>query len=181
MFGANFSPRISGIFVSNTPGAVDEATATTAVYLTIGAMRNFAKCAAVLRSGGFAPIKEVENSSFDLSGKTIGVLGMGGIGSIYANIMRGFGVKLLYHNRNPSPKATPDMEYVQDLYDFLGRVDLLSVHMPLSPKTTGFIGEKEIRTMRKGSRIVNTARGNVIEEEALLKALQDGHVSRAQL
>lgn len=140
-------------------------------------MRNFAKCAAVLRSGGFAPIKEVEGTSFDLSGKTIGVLGMGGIGLLYAGLMRPFGVKLLYHNRKPSPKATPDMEYVSDLNEFLSRVDLLSIHMPLSPATTGFIGEKEIRIMKKGSRIVNTARGKVIDEEALIKALEDGHVS----
>jgi glyoxylate reductase len=119
----------------------------------------------------------VEGASHDLSALSVGILGMGSIGLTFANYIRPFGMKLYYHNRNPNKLAPSDIEYCSDLYDMLKKVDVLSVHIPLSPKTKGFIGDKEIRTMKKGSIIVNTARGAVIDEEAMIKALQDGHVS----
>lgn len=164
--------------MSNTPGAVDEATATTAVFLLIATMRRFSECEAYLRSGKFAPGKHIESDARDLSGKTIGILGMGGIGTTFVNYIRPFGMKMLYHNRRQSATAPQDVEYVQDLYDMLKQVDVLMVSIPLSQSTRGFIGEKEIRAMKKGSIIVNTARGPIIDEEAMIRALQDGHVSR---
>ncbi|WWC64962.1 uncharacterized protein I303_107576 [Kwoniella dejecticola CBS 10117] len=169
-----------GIGVSNTPGAVDEATATTAVFLLIATMRRFSQCEAVLRAGGFVA-KGVEESARDLSGKTVGILGMGGIGLQMANYIRPFGCNLVYHNRKPNALAPPDVKYIADLYDMLGQVDVLMVSIPLSEKTRGFIGEKEIRAMKKGSIIVNTARGPVIDEEAMIKALQDGHLGSVGL
>jgi glyoxylate reductase len=166
-----------GISVSNTPGAVDEATATTAVYLLLATMRNFSYCEAHLRSGHFAPPKRVEAESHDLSGKVIGILGMGGIGRRFVDYIRPFGMVMLYHNRRVSPFAPPDVEYKADLYDMLASVDVLVVSIPLSDATRGFVGEKEIRTLKKGSIIINTARGPIIDEEAMIKALEDGHVS----
>lgn len=164
--------------MSNTPGAVDEATATTAVFLLIATMRRFSECEAHLRSGKFAPPKHIEADAGDLSGKTIGVLGMGGIGSTIVNYIRPFRMKMVYHNRRKSTTAPGDVEYIPDLYDMLGMVDVLMISIPLSESTRGFIGEKEIRSMKKGSIIVNTARGPIIDEEAMICALQDGHVSR---
>lgn len=76
--------------MSSTPGAVDEATATTFVCLLLSTMRRFSMCEAHLRAGGFAPIKQVEESAHDLSGKTVGILGMGGIGSTFVNYIRAF-------------------------------------------------------------------------------------------
>jgi glyoxylate reductase len=168
---------VSGVIVSNTPGAVDEATATTAVFLLIATMRRFSECEAHLRAGGFSPLKQVESGAHDLSGKTIGILGMGGIGLTIVNYIRAFGMKMLYHNRRKSSSAPADVEYCPDLLDMLGKVDVLMVSIPLSASTRGFIGEKEIRAMKKGSIIVNTARGPIIDEEAMIRALQDGHVS----
>jgi glyoxylate reductase len=164
--------------MSNTPVAVDEATATTALYLTIGAIRQFYLCEKHLRNGGFGLDKSVvQAKTHDLSGKTVGILGMGSIGSTYVNFIRPFGVKVLYHNRNPSPTAPKDATYVKDLYEMLGQVDILSIHMPLNANTKHFMGEKELKAMKKGSIIVNTARGGVIDQQALIKVLQDGHVS----
>ncbi|KAK6906494.1 hypothetical protein I204_00698 [Kwoniella mangroviensis CBS 8886] len=172
--------KARGIGVSNTPGAVDEATATTAVFLLVATMRRFSWCEANLRAGGFNP-PGVEESARDLSGKTVGILGMGGIGLKMANYIRPFGCNLLYHNRRPNSLAPPDVKYVSELYEFLGQLDVLMVSIPLSEKTRGFVGEKEIRTMKKGSIIVNTARGPVIDEEAMIKALQDGHLGSVGL
>ncbi|WWC98441.1 hypothetical protein V866_005332 [Kwoniella sp. B9012] len=172
--------KARGMGVSNTPGAVDEATATTAVFLLIATMRRFSWCEANLRAGGFNP-PGVEESARDLSGKTVGILGMGGIGLKMANYIRPFGCNLLYHNRRPNSLAPPDVKYVSELYNFLGQLDVLMVSIPLSEKTRGFVGEKEIRTMKKGSIIVNTARGPVIDEEAMIKALQDGHLGSVGL
>lgn len=87
-------------------------------------------------------------------------------------------MKVLYHNRHQSSSAPDDVEFVPDLHDLLSRVDVLTISMPLSESTRKLIGEKEIRTMKRGSIIVNTARGHIIDEEALIKALQDGHVSK---
>ena len=122
----------------------------------------------------------VERDSHDLENHTIGIFGMGSIGLRFAEMIRPFNMKMIYHNRRPSAKAPKDIEYVEDYYEFLKRVDVLSVHVPLSKATEKIVGEKEIRTMKKGSIIVNTARGKVIDEEAMIKALQDGHVSSAQ-
>ncbi|WRT70955.1 uncharacterized protein IL334_007954 [Kwoniella shivajii] len=165
---------VPDIGVSNTPGAVDEATATTAVFLLIATLRRFSWCEANLRAGGFNP-KGVEESARDLSGKTVGILGMGGIGKKMADYIRPFECKIVYHNRKENHLAPADVKYIPDLYDMLAQVDVLMVSIPLNEKTRGFIGEKEIRTMKKGSIIVNTARGPILDEEAMIRALQDGH------
>jgi lactate dehydrogenase-like 2-hydroxyacid dehydrogenase len=168
--------KARGIGFSNTPGAVDEATATVALFLLLSTMRNTTWAQNHLRAGNFTPMPELEASSFDLSGKTIGILGLGGIGLRFLKMVQPFGMKVLYHNRKPSDRAPKNAEYCEDIYDLLRRVDVLSVHTPLSPQTKNSISDKEIKTMKKGSIIINTARGGVIDEEALIKALQEGHV-----
>ena len=165
-----------GVLVSNTPGAVDEATATTAVFLLIATVRKFSECEAIVRSGGFSVPPTIQSGAHDLSDRTVGVLGLGGIGLHIVNYIRPFGMPIFYHNRKPSLEAPSGITYCPDLYDMLGRIDILMVSIPLNASTRGFIGEKEIRAMKKGSIIVNTARGPIIDEEAMIKALQDGHV-----
>lgn len=140
-------------------------------------MRRFSECEAHLRAGGFGPLKQVEAGAQDLGGKAIGILGMGGIGSTFVNYIRPFGMRMMYHNRRESAAAPPDVCYVSDLYDLLRQVDVLLVSIPLNEATLGFIGAKEIRSMKKGAIIINTARGPVIDEEAMIEALEDGHVS----
>jgi hypothetical protein len=170
------SQRQTGIRVSNTPGAVDDATATTALYLIISTLRQYARGERSLRAGKWK--SEVSSATtHDLTGRTLGILGMGGIGGRLAELCHAFPMRVIYHNRSPKPDAPEWAEYVGDMQEFLKQTDVLSVHAPLNQQTVGLVGEKEIRAMKKGSIIVNTARGKVMDEEALIRALEDGHVS----
>ncbi|KAJ7582875.1 D-isomer specific 2-hydroxyacid dehydrogenase [Mycena floridula] len=171
--------KARGISVSNTPGAVDEATATTALYLLISTMRNFALCETSLRANKFKPV--IEGSSRDLSGKTIGILGLGGIGMALASMVRPFPMRVLYHSRKKVETAPDYCEYFPVLEDMLKEIDVLSIHVPLNPQTTGMVGDKVIRMMKPGSIIINTARGKVIDEPAVIKALKDGHLASVGL
>jgi glyoxylate reductase len=162
--------------VSNTPGAVDEATATTALYLLISTMRNFSKCERSLRAGGYKP-PGIEGASHDLSGRTLGILGLGSIGITFAHLVKPFNMRIVYHNRREAQDIPKDWTYYPNLEDMLTEADVLSIHMPLSDQTLGFVDEKKIRLMKPGSIIINTARGKIIDEDALINALNDGHVS----
>lgn len=156
---------------------MDEATATTALYLLLATVRNFNWAERHLRQGGFSPIPAIEAASHDFSGLSIGILGLGGIGLRFVEMLQPLGMSVYYHNRRPSSQAPASVTYCPSLADMLGKVDVLSVHMPLSAKTVGFVGESELKSMKRGSIIINTARGKVIDEEALIKALQNGQVS----
>lgn len=167
-------PCDEGITVSHTPGAVDDATATTALYLIIATCRQFTRGEKLLRDGSW---KSSFPSAHDPSSRTLGILGLGGIGLRTAELARAFPMKVVYHSRKPAANAPDWAEYCPELSDFLAKTDVLSVHIPLNEQTAGLIGANEIRTLKKGSIIVNTARGGVIDEGALIRALEDGHVS----
>jgi len=102
---------------------------------------------------------------------------MGGIGQRFGEMAQALPMKkIYYHNRKPKADAPAWAEYVADLGEFLEKSDVLSVHCPLNGETVGLVGEKEIAKLKKGSIIVNTARGKVIDEAALTAALKSGHV-----
>jgi glyoxylate reductase len=168
--------KAKGINVSNTPKAVDEGTATTALYLLIATVRNFTLSEASLRAGKWKP-KIVESTSYDLSTRTLGVLGLGGIGTLLAEMVRPMNMRVIYHNRKRSSEAPDFCEYFEDLDEMLAQTDVLSVHIPLSPQTEHFVNDKVIRKMKKGSILINTARGKVVDEEAMIRALEDGHLA----
>ncbi|KAH8828208.1 hypothetical protein DL96DRAFT_1602213 [Flagelloscypha sp. PMI_526] len=170
-----------GIYVSNTPGAVDEATATTALYLTLSALRRYSQSERNLYSGGWVP-PDVCGIARDMSTRTIGVLGMGGIGLYYANLVHAFpGLRVVYHNRKPHADAPTWAEYHSDPIKFLEATDVLSIHCPLNEQTVNLVSEEWIRAMKPGSVIINTARGKVLDEVALIRALEDGHIASAGL
>ena len=168
---------VLGIKVSNTPGAVDDATATTALYLIISALRQFSKAERNLRNGawksGLNP-----GRGFDLTGKTLAILGMGGIGTRIGELVQAFPMRVIYHNRRPAEGAPSWAEYYpkERFAEFLKEADVLAVSVPLNQKTEGLVGEEMIRGLKKGAYIVNTARGKVIDEDAMIRALEDGHV-----
>lgn len=170
--------HLVGIIVSNTPGAVDDATATTGFYLMISAFRQYAKAERNIRSGKWKSGLYAGNAH-DLEGKTLAILGLGGIGFRLAELARAFPMRILYHNRNKVEDAPEWCEYfpAEKLDEMLGLADVLSVHVPLRKETEHLVDEKMIRKLKKGAIIVNTARGKVIDEEALIRALEDGHVS----
>lgn len=163
--------------MSNTPGAVDDATATTALYLIISTLRQFSKAERNLRKGVWGTGMH-SRRAFDLTGKTLAILGMGGIGTRIAELVHAFPMRVIYHNRRPAEGAPAWTEYYskERFAEFLKEADVLAVSVPLRPETEGLVGEAVIRGLKKGAIIINTARGKVIDEEAMLRALEDGHV-----
>lgn len=182
--------------MSNTPGAVDDATATTALYLMISTFRNFSIGERYIRELKWKP-SGLSERSHDLTGHTLAILGLGGIGMRLATLARAFPMRIIYHSRHKVTTA-PEWygsrtisdknmfmdshllrcEYFENVEEMLAETDVLSVHAPLNSETVGLVGEKWIRALKKGAIIINTARGKVVDEEAMIRALEDGHVSR---
>ena len=166
---------LPGITVSHTPGAVDEATATTALYLILSTLRHFSTAERSLRAGTWkTPISS--GATHDLSTRTLGILGLGGIGLCLANFAHAFPMRVVYYSRHRVPDAPAWCVYVESVEALCQASDVLSVHVPLRDETVHLVGEREIRGMKHGSILVNTARGKVVDEEAMIRALEDGHV-----
>ncbi|KAJ7782747.1 D-isomer specific 2-hydroxyacid dehydrogenase [Mycena metata] len=172
--------KSKGIIVSNTPGAVDDASATTALYLLISTVRQYAISERSLREGKFKP-PGLSAKSHDLTGRTLAILGLGGIGMRLAELAHAFPMRIIYHSRNKVANAPEWCEYFANVDDLLAEADVLSVHVPLRPETVGLVGETMIRKLKKGSIIINTARGKVIDEDAMIRALEDGHLASVGL
>ncbi|KAK4459043.1 Glyoxylate reductase 1 [Cladorrhinum samala] len=171
-----------GIQVSNTPSAVDDATADMGIFLLLGALRNLSVGMASLRAGEWRG-NPAPALGHDPQGKTLGILGMGGIGRNMAKKALAFGVKIRYHNRtrlDEEQEKEIEAEYV-DFDTLLAESDVLSLNLPLNPQTRHIISHKEFAKMKKGITIVNTARGAVIDEAALVSALESGQVNSAGL
>ena len=94
-----------------------------------------------------------------------------------ADLVQAFPMRVIYHSRNRNPNAPAHYEYFANVEEMLAQTDVLSVHVPLRPDTVGLVGEKWIRALKPKAVIINTARGKVIDEDALIRALEDGHVS----
>ncbi|KAG8910174.1 hypothetical protein FRC01_006488 [Tulasnella sp. 417] len=148
-----------GIKVSNTPGAVDIGTATTALYLLVSAVRQYSIAERQARSGLW---KNGLKPAHDPSALTLGILGLGGIGLTLARFCNGFPMKqIYYHSRSPRADAPDYIEYCSTLEELLAKSDVLSLHVPLKPETEGMIGEREFGLMKKGAILINTARGKL--------------------
>ncbi|KAL7906309.1 hypothetical protein GGI35DRAFT_457736 [Trichoderma velutinum] len=168
------------IRVSNTPTAVDDATADVNIWLLIGALRNLPIGINALRAGKWrgSPPPALGH---DPQGKILGILGMGGIGRNVATKARVFGMRIRYHNRTRlSPELEDGAEYVS-LETLLAESDVLSLNLPLNPNTRHTIAAPQFAIMKPGIVIVNTARGAVMDEAALVDALASGQVSSVGL
>jgi D-3-phosphoglycerate dehydrogenase len=120
--------------------------------------------------------KELEGSL--LSGKTLGLIGLGNIGTKVAKIAKAFGMKILVTKRTPPSRELLELlegEFVQ-ADELLKRSDIVSIHVPLTDQTAGMIGEKELSLMKKGAILINTSRGGIIDEDALLNSLRSGRL-----
>lgn len=169
-----------GIRLSNTPGAVDDATATTALYLLISTLRQYSIAERSLRALKWKP-EGLNTITHDITGRTLAILGLGGIGLRLAELVQSFPMRVIYHSRHRHPAAPSFCEYFENVEEMLAQADVLSVHVPLRPDTVGLVGEKWIRALKPRSVLINTARGKVIDEEALIRALEDGHLAAAGL
>ncbi|PGG97342.1 D-3-phosphoglycerate dehydrogenase [Blastomyces parvus] len=165
------------IRVSSTPGAVAPATADIAIFLMIGALRQAWPLLDAVRAGRW---RGESGLGHDPQGKVLGILGMGGIGTEVARRAKAFGMEIIYHNRaraNPEPEGT---KYVT-FDELLSQSDVISLNCTLTDQTRHIIGKREFMKMKEGVVIVNTARGAVIDEKALVEALETNKVASVGL
>ena len=169
-----------GIVVLNTPEAPAEAVAELTVGLILSLARNIPLADRTMREGKWMKKKL---RGWQLKGKTLGTIGLGSIGLKVARFARVFGMKILITKRTPpAPEVLRELdgEFIP-LEEMLQRSDVVTMHVPLTPQTHHMIGEAQIRLMKKGAYLVNTSRGAVVDEKALLEALKSGKLAGAAL
>jgi D-3-phosphoglycerate dehydrogenase len=166
-----------GIQVKVAAGANANAVAEHALALMLSLIRNLSTMDRQVRAGYWPPIAY---QGRDFRGSVVGILGFGSIGRQAAHLASCLGAQVCVYRR---PHQTLECAYetLDDLHAFLARVDILSLHCPLNAQTRGLIGERELAAMKPGALLVNTARGPVVDEAALVAALQRGHLAGAGL
>lgn len=175
--------RAKGIAVTNTPGVLTDATADLALTLMLMAARRAGEGERELRSGKWTGWRPTHLIGSALRGKVLGVVGFGRIGVATAERARhGFGMKIAYYARGPKPEAEAlEAEYYPDLKGLLARSDFVSLHVPGGSDTANLIDADALAAMKPGSYLINTARGSVVDHDALAKALKSGHLAGAGL
>lgn len=166
--------REAGVQVTTTAGAVEAAVAEYVLALVLALYRRVLEGDASVRAGRWPAL--VGDS---LEGSTLGIVGYGGIGRRVAELARALGMSVLVHHARPGIVEAPDLQ--TDLSTVLRAADVLTVHVPLRPETRGLIGEAELRQMRPSALLINTARGGIVDESALTKALRAGELRGAAL
>ena len=172
--------RGAGVVVTNTPGVLTDATADTAMLLMLAATRRAPESERLLREGrwqGFAPTLLLGRG---LQGKVLGIVGMGRIGRAVAARAVAFGMRVIYHNRSPVSDPGVRAEAVS-LPELMARADVISLHLPGGGANTGVISAGMIARMKPDAYLVNTARGDVVDEAALIEALEAGRIAGAGL
>jgi glyoxylate reductase len=172
-----------GIVVTNTPEALTEATADLTWALILAVARRIPEAERLVREGrweGWAPTQVLGT---DIFGKTLGIIGMGRIGRAVARRATGFRMNVLYHNPHP---LAPDVDralWVRSvsLTQLLQDADIITIHGPLNGSTRGMIGKAEIALIRRTAYLINTARGAIVDEPALIEALEQGRLAGAGL
>ncbi|OHA68950.1 MAG: hypothetical protein A3B24_00545 [Candidatus Wildermuthbacteria bacterium RIFCSPLOWO2_01_FULL_48_16] len=171
------------VVVKNTPDVLTESVAEHAALLILGIARKISQADVFVRKGKFRGWEPNLFLGTELKGKTLGLVGHGRIGCRTAKIMqKGFGMRVIYYDavRDQAREEQCGITYAS-LEQLLKEADVVSLHVPLLPSTEHLIGEKELRLMKPTSYIVNTARGPVIDEKALVKALQEKRIAGAAL
>jgi glyoxylate reductase len=167
------------IAVSSTPIAVDDATADTTILLLLGALRQVNVPLVALRKGEWRG--KAFRLGHDPKGKTLGILGMGGIGRAVAQRARAFGMEIQYHNRRRLPEEQEQGANYVSFDDLMRTSDVISTNLALNASTRHIISKAQFDIMKDGVVIVNTARGPIIDEAALVEALNSGKVFSAGL
>lgn len=173
-----------GVTVTNTPGPVTAPTANIALGLMLDVARRITECDRKLRQQGKQmKVGVLENLGIPIDGKTLGIIGMGRIGRALAKRALACNMNIIYHNRHRL-----DTEYEESLNaryvskeELLAQSDFVSVNAPYMPETYHIIGEKELKQMKPSAVLINTSRGPLVDEHALVKALKDGTIHGAGL
>ena len=176
--------KARGITVTNTPGVLTEDTADVAMALMLAVPRRIAEGNQVARSGEWTGWSPTGMLGHRINGKRLGIIGMGRIGTAVARRARGFGLSIHYHNRKPvHPETEAELEatYWDSLDQMLGRVDIVSVNCPHTPATNHLLTRELLSMMQPSAYLVNTSRGEVIDEAALADLLADRQIAGAGL
>jgi glyoxylate reductase len=178
------SARQRGILVSNTPGVMTEDTADMTMALMLAVLRRIPEGMAVMQAGewkGWAPTAFMGGR---VGGRRLGILGMGRIGQAVARRARVFGMQIHYHNRRRlRPEVEQELEatWWESLDQMVARMDVISVNCPHTPSTFHLMNARRLKLMKESAVIVNTSRGEVIDENALTRALRSGEIAGAGL
>ena len=176
--------RERGIAVTNTPGVLTEDTADMTMALILDAIRRVSQGERLIRSGAWTGWSPTHMLGHRLWGKRLGVVGMGRIGSALARRARGFGLSIHYHNRRRLPDhAEHELEatYWESLDQMLARMDIVSVNCPHTPATFHLLSARRLKLLKPTAVIVNTSRGEVIDERAMTRMLRAGEIAGAGL
>ena len=171
-----------GIVVTNTPDVLSDATAELAMLLMLGAARHAVAGDRIVRSGAWDSWSPAFMVGKQVTGARLGIIGMGRVGRAFAAKARGFDMELHYFNRSPlAEELTQGAVYHDTVESLLGISDFLSLHCPATPETNGLMSAERFALMPAGAVFVNTARGALVDEAALIGALDSGQLSAAGL
>jgi glyoxylate reductase len=172
-----------GVLVTNTPGVLTDATADQALMLMLAVARRAREGHELVASGGWRGWHPLQLLGRDVSGATLGIVGLGRIGRAVARRARAFGMTILYHGSRRQPEAERELDagFRAELYELLEESDFVSLHAPLTEATRHIIDASALERMRPQAILINTARGALIDERALVRALAEGRLWGAGL
>ena len=171
------------VIVTNTPGVLDQSVADFAMGLMIAACRRMGEAERYLRSGNWRSVYLKQMLGIDVNGATLGLIGFGRIGQEIAKRARGFSMRILYHSRNQVNANIERQLGAQFVNkdDLLRQADVVMLILPYSPETHHFIGETELSLMKERAVLINVARGGIVDDSALIRALKDRRIYAAGL
>ena len=176
--------RARGIVVTNTPGVYTDDTADMTMALILSVPRRLAEGEKLVRSGKWEGWKPSGMLGHRIGGKTLGIVGMGRIGQAVAHRARGFGLKVLYNNRRRLPEHLEQVlnaEYCESLDTLIKTSDIVSLHCPHNEETHEMINAARIAMMKEDAYLINTSRGEIVDEEAMISALENNKIAGAGL
>ncbi len=174
--------KARGLIVTNTPGVLTECTADFAFMMLLAAARRAYEYDKIMRAGWRYRIGQGDLLGVRVTGKTLGILGMGRIGRAMAQRARGFDMTVLYHSRNRlPPELEQGAQYFASFHDMLPHCDFLSLHAPAGPATDKIINPEALAKLKRGAVLVNVSRGGLVDEDALIDALKSGQLFAAGL
>jgi len=170
------------IIVTNTPDVLSDATAEIAMLLMLGAARRASEGDRLVRSRQWKDWSPAFMVGRQITGKRLGILGLGRVGQVVARRARGFDMTIHYHNRKPlDTEQAAGAVYHASVEALLAQIDVLSIHCPATAQTAGLLNQQRIAVMHRDAIVVNTSRGGVVDDEALVDALKTGTIAAAGL
>ncbi len=165
--------------VCNMPGSNSRAVAELALGLMIAVLRRIVRFDGAMRRGaGWDSIPELQAGAGEIGGRTVGLLGYGAVAAVLAPVLAALGARVIYHDIVEPPEAAAERVELDEL---LARSDILSLHIPLTPESDGLIDARALSLMKPGALLINTARGELVDQAALLAALSEGRLAGAGL